>query len=156
MDQIMQACHWKTHNTFPNFYLKDLTWSDNNMFLGPVVAAQQVLDPSPQTSHPRKERRGGGHIRYSQVFRSLTQDLGIGLPFKMLRVRSFCIFSLSSIRCIKDLSRLSLISCSVPKIYENSNQWAGFFTHGWSLRTLTLLKWACQHFSPTIKTSWQF
>ena len=62
VDQIMQACHWKTHSTFTNFYLKDLTWSDNNnnMFLGPVVAAQQVLDPSPQTSHPRKERRGGG------------------------------------------------------------------------------------------------
>ena len=62
VDQIMQACHWKTHNTFPNFYLKDLTWSDNdnNMFLGPVVAAQQVLDPSPQTSHPQKERKGGG------------------------------------------------------------------------------------------------
>ena len=30
------------------------------MFLGPVVVAQQVLDPSPQTSHPRKERGGGG------------------------------------------------------------------------------------------------
>ena len=64
VDQIMQACHWKAHNTFTNFYLKDLTWSDNdnNMYLGPVVAAQQVLDPSPQTSHPRKERkkeRGG-------------------------------------------------------------------------------------------------
>ena len=73
VDQIMQACHRKNHNTFLNFYLKDLTWSDNdnNMFLGPVVAAQQVLDPSPQTSHPRKERRGGGHIRYSQVFWSL-------------------------------------------------------------------------------------
>ena len=44
----MQACHWKAHNTFTNFYLKDLTWSDNdnNMYLGPVVAAQQVLDPS--------------------------------------------------------------------------------------------------------------
>ena len=60
----MQTCHWKTHNTFTNFYLKvkDLTWSDNdnNMYLGPVVAAQQVLDPSPQTSHPRKEKRGGG------------------------------------------------------------------------------------------------
>ena len=25
MDQIMQACHWKAHNTFTNFYLKDLT-----------------------------------------------------------------------------------------------------------------------------------
>ena len=69
----MQACHWKAHDTFTNFYLKDLTWSDNdnNMYLGPVVAAQ-VLDPSPQTSHPRKEKKGGGgHIRYSQVFRSL-------------------------------------------------------------------------------------
>ena len=48
-------------NTFTNFYLKDLTWSDNNnnMYLGPEVAAQ-VLDPSPQTSHPRKEKKGGG------------------------------------------------------------------------------------------------
>ena len=62
VDQIMQACHWKAHNTFTIFYLKDLTWSDNdtNMYLGPVVAAQQVLDPSPQTSYPRKEKKGGG------------------------------------------------------------------------------------------------
>ena len=67
VDQIMQTCHWKTHNTFTNFYLKDLTSSDNdnNMFLGPVVAAQQVLDPSPESSLPWKEKRGGGHIRYS-------------------------------------------------------------------------------------------
>ena len=71
VDQIMQACHWKAHNTFTNFYLKDLTWSDeNNMYLGPVVAAQQVLDPSLQTSFPRKEKKWG-HIRYNQVFRSL-------------------------------------------------------------------------------------
>ena len=58
----MQACHWKAHNTFTNFYLKDLTRSDNdnNMYLGPVVAAQQVLDPSPQASYPGKEKRGGG------------------------------------------------------------------------------------------------
>ena len=49
VDQIMQACHSKDHNTFTNFYLKDLTWSDNdnNMYLGPVTAAQQVIDPSP-------------------------------------------------------------------------------------------------------------
>ena len=61
VDQIMQACHWKAHNTFTNFYLKDLTWSDtdNNMYLGPVVVAQ-VLDPSPQTSYPRKEKKGRG------------------------------------------------------------------------------------------------
>ena len=62
VDQIMQACQWKAYNTFTNFYLKDLPWSDNdnNMYLGPVVAAQQVLDPSPQNSHPRKEKKGGG------------------------------------------------------------------------------------------------
>ena len=60
VDQIMQVCHWKAHNTFTNFYLKELTWSDNdnNMYLGPVVAAQQVSDPSPQTSHPQKEKKG--------------------------------------------------------------------------------------------------
>ena len=62
VDQTMQVCHWKTHNTFTNFNLKDLSWSDNdnNMYLGPVVAAQQVLDPSPQTRYPRKEKGGGG------------------------------------------------------------------------------------------------
>ena len=61
VDQIMQACHWKAHNTFTNFYLKDLTWSDNdnNMYLGPVVVVQQVLDPSPHTSCLRKEKRRG-------------------------------------------------------------------------------------------------
>ena len=31
------------------------------MYEGPVVAAQQVLDPSPQTTHPRKEKGGGVH-----------------------------------------------------------------------------------------------
>ena len=56
VDQIMQACHWKAHNMFTNFYLKDLTWSDNgnSMYVGPVVAAQQVLDSFPQTTHPQK------------------------------------------------------------------------------------------------------
>ena len=28
IDQIMQACHWKSHNTFTKFYLKDLAGKD--------------------------------------------------------------------------------------------------------------------------------
>ena len=55
----MQACHWKAHTLF---YLKDLTWSNNNnnnMYLGPV-AAQKVLVPSPQHTHLREEKKGGG------------------------------------------------------------------------------------------------
>ena len=35
VDQIMQACHWKAHNTFTKCYIKDFTWpDDNNMYLG--------------------------------------------------------------------------------------------------------------------------
>ena len=90
VDQIMQACHWKAHNTFTNFYLKDLTWldTDNNMYLGPVVAAQQVLDPSPQTSCPRKEKRGGAHPLQPSLQESLPGSR-YSFTFKMLRVRSF-------------------------------------------------------------------
>ena len=84
VDQTMQACHWKALNRFTNFYLKDLTWSgnDNNVYLGPVVAAQQVLDPSPQTGYPRKEKKGGGggggaHPLQPSLQESKSQDLGI-------------------------------------------------------------------------------
>ena len=103
VDQIMQACHWKAHNTFTNFYLKDLTWSDtnNDMYLGPVVVAQ-VLDPSPQTSCPQKEKKGGGGAHPLQP--SLQESLPgsrYSFTFKMLRVRSFLFFNYQVI-CIKD------------------------------------------------------
>ena len=110
VDQIMQACHWKAHNTFTNFYLKDLTWSDsdNNMYLGPVVAEQQVLDPSPQTSCPRKEKKrgggGGGGVAHP-LQPSLQESLSgsrYSFTFKMLRVRSF-LFLVIKVICIKDL-----------------------------------------------------
>ena len=45
LDQILSACHWKAHNTFTQFYLKDLAWADSELHhLGPVVAAQQIQD----------------------------------------------------------------------------------------------------------------
>ena len=45
LDQILSACHWKAHNTFTQFYLKDLAWADSELFhLGPVVAAQQIQE----------------------------------------------------------------------------------------------------------------
>ena len=41
--QILSACHWKSHNTFTQYYLKDVAWADSELFhLGPVVAAQQI------------------------------------------------------------------------------------------------------------------
>ena len=49
LDQILNACHWRSHNTFTNFYLKDLSWqSGDDYSLGPMVAAQQVVPSSSQ------------------------------------------------------------------------------------------------------------
>ena len=43
LEQILSACHWKSHNTFTQFYLKDVACSDSELYhLGPVVAAQQI------------------------------------------------------------------------------------------------------------------
>ena len=43
LEQILSACHWKSHNTFTQFFLKDVAWADSERYhLGPVVAAQQV------------------------------------------------------------------------------------------------------------------
>ena len=45
LEQILSACHWKAHNTFTQFYLKDLALADSELYhLGPVVAAQQVQE----------------------------------------------------------------------------------------------------------------
>ena len=57
------------------------------MYLGPVVVAQQVLDPSPQNSHPRKEKKGRAHPLQPSL-RSLPQGLGISLPHQDVWVRS--------------------------------------------------------------------
>ena len=44
LEQILSACHWKSHNTFTTqFYLKDVAWADSELYhLGPVVATQQI------------------------------------------------------------------------------------------------------------------
>ena len=85
VDQIMQACQLESSQHIYKFYLKDLSWSDdNNMYLGPVVAAQQVLDPSPQHT-PLREEKKGGHTSCYQVYRSLLQGLGIGYLFRCSR-----------------------------------------------------------------------
>ena len=43
LEQILSACHWRSHNTFTQFYLKHVAWADSKLYhLGPVVAAQQI------------------------------------------------------------------------------------------------------------------
>ena len=43
LEQILSTCHWKSHNTFTQFYLKDVAWADSEVYhLGPIVVVQQV------------------------------------------------------------------------------------------------------------------
>ena len=43
IEQLLSPCHWKSHYTFTQFYLKDVAWTDSELFhLGPEVAAQQI------------------------------------------------------------------------------------------------------------------
>ena len=45
LNEIPEACFWKPHNTFTNFYLKDLCWHNGQILkLGPIVSAQLVID----------------------------------------------------------------------------------------------------------------
>ena len=64
VDQIMSSLSLESSQHINKFYQRDLTWSDkdNHMYLGPVVAAQQVLEPSPPSSPVilGKKRKGGG------------------------------------------------------------------------------------------------
>ena len=66
--------------------------------------------PSDQLSSERKEG-GGGHIRYNQVFRSLIPGSRFRFTSQDVMGKVFFIISIYSVLCIKDLSRLSLISC---------------------------------------------
>ena len=46
LEEVLNSCFWKSHNTFTSFYLKDLAWqstADSDYKLGPVVAAQHVV-----------------------------------------------------------------------------------------------------------------
>ena len=78
MDQIIQSCHCKAYDTFTRFYLKELTWLDidNNMPLGSIVAAQQILGfSSLQCSQPQG-KRVGRHNLFSQALQSLKDPGG--------------------------------------------------------------------------------
>ena len=38
LEQLLSACHWKSHNTFTQFYLNGVASADSELFhLGPVV-----------------------------------------------------------------------------------------------------------------------
>ena len=45
LEQVLSSCYWRSHNTFTNFYLKDICWENENIFnLGPIVSAHHEVN----------------------------------------------------------------------------------------------------------------
>ena len=85
MDQIMSACHWRSNNTFTQFYLKDLSGedqNDHNFHLGSFVAAQQVVLPQWRISQTLKNKGGARDVDHSDGDRLPQTALGITITHK--------------------------------------------------------------------------
>ena len=45
-EQIMSAAYWRSNSVFSSFYLRDMASHQDGIYaLGPIVAAQQVVEP---------------------------------------------------------------------------------------------------------------
>ena len=94
LEQILSACHWKSHNTFTQFYLKDVAWADSELYhLGPVVAKKKKkeirrasfgrfipLGLNSSLSSPTSEqvcKKGGEASRFGPVNRFLLTDYSL-------------------------------------------------------------------------------
>ena len=94
VDQIIQSCHWKAHNTFTNFTFKTLFCQIMTTYIsGSTCSSKTSPKPFPSDSSSL-ERKEGGHLRYSQVFRSLNPGSRYKHTFAGWLVRSFIVFML--------------------------------------------------------------
>ena len=103
VDQIKQACHWKAHNTFTNFYLKTFLVRQRQQYVSGTRSGGTTSPrsfPSDQLSSERK-KGGGAHPLQPSLQESLPGSR-YSFTFKMLRVRSF-LFVVIKVICIKDL-----------------------------------------------------
>ena len=48
LEQILSACHWKSHNTFTQFYLKDVAWADRAFSLRASGGRSTSPPPTPK------------------------------------------------------------------------------------------------------------
>ena len=66
MEQLLSAYHYKSHNAFTQLYLKEVAWTDLELFhLGLLVAAQQIHHKSIDKSvacHLTKGFQGGSDL----------------------------------------------------------------------------------------------
>ena len=45
LEDVLEACSWASHTTFTEFYLKDISLSDNDkLSIGPLAVAQRVIN----------------------------------------------------------------------------------------------------------------
>ena len=98
VDQIMQACHWKAHNTFykvlpkRSYLVRQRQQYVSGTHSGGTTSPRSF--PSDQLSSERKKRGGGGggggaHPLQPSLQESIPESR-YSFTFKMLRVRSSC------------------------------------------------------------------
>ena len=55
VNQVMNACSWRSENTFSTFYLQEAAWEHDKTFsIGPFIAAQAEVDPKKSKSIKKK------------------------------------------------------------------------------------------------------
>lgn len=60
LDSVMAAASWRSHSTFSSFYLRDVSLvADGVHALGPIVAAQSVVQPVLDTDRSFRRNTGG-------------------------------------------------------------------------------------------------
>ena len=104
----MQACHWKAQHIYKFLPKRPYLVGHRQQYVSGTRSGGTTSPrsfPSDQLSSERKKGGGGGggggHILYNQVFRSLSQDLGIPLPSRF--TGKVILFFTYQVISIKDL-----------------------------------------------------
>ena len=111
LEQILSACRGKSHNTFTQFYLKDMAWTVykyiikkkkncDKLLLGGLFPLWDLTHPSLPLSQSRSVKRGGGggNVGTPLGNRILVTDHGLlGFPdLNSTRASEFCCLFTSS------------------------------------------------------------
>ena len=90
LSEVMQAASWRTHSTFSDFYLRDVSLMSDGMYqLGPVVTAQKIVEPPSQSSRPKKRRGGRTSTEVSEPRPSSSQGELITRPCLSISLLSY-------------------------------------------------------------------
>ena len=99
VDQIMQACHWKAHNTFTNFYLRPYLVGHRQQYVSGTRSGGTTSPrsfPSDQLSSERKKGGGGGGTSATTKSTGVSPRIYVFLYLQDVTGKVIFVFQLSS------------------------------------------------------------